>query len=175
LGADGEAGSDLCGAAASSRDLMAKQIDAYELALGALSHKERTEAELAEWLRGRGVEEAELAEALTRLVEDGAIDDERFARRYAEDKRELRGWGPDRIADALRARGLDEGLIEAATGTEDAGEIAGRALEVLEQNGASVEDDASRAKALSLLARRGYPLETAYDAVRALERRSRAA
>ena len=46
----------------------------------------------------RGVPEEELEEAVSRLVEAGALDDEVFARRYAEDKRELRGWGPDRIA-----------------------------------------------------------------------------
>ena len=45
---------------------------------------------------------------MERLLEAGALDDERFARRFAEDKRELRGWGPDRIAEALRARGVDE-------------------------------------------------------------------
>jgi SOS response regulatory protein OraA/RecX len=33
------------------------------------------------------VEDAERAEVLARLVEEGAIEDERFARRYAEDKR----------------------------------------------------------------------------------------
>ena len=81
--------------------------DPYELALRALGHKERTEAELGDWLRARGVAEDEIAEVLERLLEAGAIDDERFARRFAEDKRELRGWGPDRIAEALRARGVD--------------------------------------------------------------------
>ena len=39
------------------------------------------------------------------LVEAGAIDDASFARRYAEDKRELAGWGPDRISTALEGAG----------------------------------------------------------------------
>ena len=99
--------------------------DAYELALKALSHKERTEAELAEWLRERGVEEAELAEVIAPADEAGAIDDERFARRYAEDKRELRGWGPDRIAEALRARRGARALIEAALGARGRGRRSG--------------------------------------------------
>jgi regulatory protein len=143
--------------------------------LQALGQKERTEAELAAWLRGRGVEEAELAEVLARLIEAEALDDERFARRFAEDKRELRGWGPDRIAEALGARGVEEALIEAAVAAEDGEQVANRALGVLERSGAEAGDEPSRARALSLLARRGYPLEVAYDAVRELERRSRAA
>lgn len=112
---------------------------------------------------------------LLRLIEAGALDDERFACRFAEDKRELRGWGPDRIAEALRARGVGESLIEAAVAAEDGEQVASRALAVLERSGAEVGNEPARARALSLLARRGYPLEVAYDAVRALERRSRAA
>ena len=162
-------------AAAPSRDLMAKPEDPYELALKALGHKERTEAELAEWLRARGVAEEDLATVLERLHEAGAIDDDRFARRFAEDKRELRGWGPDRIAEALRARGVNETLIEVAVEAEGAEALLGRAIELLELSGVAPCDEASRAKALALLARRGFPLEVAYDAVRALERRPRAA
>lgn len=119
--------------------------------------------------------EEELAEVMARLVEAGGVDDEAFARRYAEDKRDLRGWGPDRIAGALRDRGVSEPLIDAALAAEDADEVLGRAIAVLDAAGAGAEHEASRARALSLLARRGYPLECAYDAVRAVERRSEAA
>ncbi len=116
-----------------------------------------------------------MASVLERLLEAGAVDDEHFARRFAEDKRELRGWGPDRITEALRARGVDETLIDAAVGAEGAEAMLGRALETVELSGIEPSDEPSRARALSLLARRGFPLEVAYDAVRALERRSRAA
>jgi regulatory protein len=115
------------------------------------------------------VQEGERAEVLAGLVEDGALDDERFARRYAEDKRELAGWGPDRIREALRGRGVSEELIDAALEAEGDDEVVERAIALLERSGAAVADEASRQRALSLLARRGYPLETAYDAIRALE------
>ena len=147
--------------------------DAYELALQALGRKERTEAELEGWLRERGVEEDELAEAITRLAEAGAIDDERFARRFAEDKRELRGWGPERIGAALRARGVAEGLVDAVLADESAEDVVARATTVLAESGADARDDEGRGRALSLLARRGYSLEVAYDAVRELERANR--
>jgi regulatory protein len=149
---------------------VARQEDGYELALKALSRKERTEAELAGWLRERGVDEVELAEVLARLDEAGALDDAEFARRYAADKRELRGWGPDRIAEALRARGVGEEEVAAALADEGPDAVIGRALALLEGDGASVADDRSRGRALALLARRGYPLEAAYEAVRRHER-----
>ena len=149
---------------------MARQEDGYELALTALSRKERTEAELAGWLRERGVDEAELADGVARLSDAGALDDAEFARRYAADKRELRGWGPDRIAEALRARGVGDEEISAALRGEDDEAMIGRAVALLEGDGADVADDRSRGRALALLARRGYPLEAAYEAVRRHER-----
>jgi regulatory protein len=149
---------------------VARQEDGYELALKALGRKERTEAELAGWLRERGVDEVELAEVLARLDEAGALDDAEFARRYAADKRELRGWGPDRIAEALRARGVGEEEVAAALADEGPDAVIGRALALLEGDGAPVADDRSRGRALALLARRGYPLEAAYEAVRRHER-----
>ena len=78
---------------------------AYELALKALGYKERTESELRDWLAERGVEDAEIEEVIALLAEAGAIDDASFARRYADDKRLLAGWGPDRIAGRSRAAG----------------------------------------------------------------------
>ncbi len=50
--------------------------DAFERALEALSHKERTTAELVEWLEARGFGRAEVEAALDRLIESGAVDDE---------------------------------------------------------------------------------------------------
>jgi regulatory protein len=125
---------------------------------------------LGRWLGERGVEEDARIEVLTRLVEDGSIDDERFARRYAEDKRELAGWGPDRIRAALSDRGIPEDLIDAALGAEDEDEVVARATAVLARSGTEVADERGRQRALAQLARRGFPLEVAYDAVRALER-----
>jgi regulatory protein len=144
--------------------------DPYELALRALSQKERTVAELTEWLRERWVTEEDVQAVIERLAADGVLNDERFARRFAEDKRELRQWGPERIADSLRARGVEDSEIEAAVSAEEGEEIVVRAVGVLAEIGAEPIDDRSRARALSLLTRRGYPLEVAYDAVRTYER-----
>ena len=82
--------------------------------LAALRRKERTTAELADWLRRRGYGAGEVEAAIARLIEVGELDDERFARRYAEDKRELRGWGSERIREALTSRGIAGRMIEAA-------------------------------------------------------------
>jgi regulatory protein len=149
---------------------MASAKDAFELAVGAISRKERTVAELRAWLTARDVEAAEAEEAIERLTAVGELDDERFARRYAEDKRELRGWGPDRIREALVERGIERGLAEAAAGRDGPVEQAERAAALLRGRGAQLGSEAGRARALAYLARRGYDYEIAYQAVRLAER-----
>jgi regulatory protein len=144
--------------------------DPYELALRALSYKERTESELRAWLAERDVVEVEIEEVIARLMEAGAIDDAGFARRYAEDKRELAGWGPDRITAALASRGVARGHIEAALAGEDAEAQVERAVALLENRGMACAEERERDRALGLLVRRGYPLELAYEAVRTVER-----
>lgn len=138
-------------------------------ALGALSRKERTVAEMVAWLRDRGSSENEVEAAVSELVDTGALDDERFARRYAEDKRELSGWGEERIAASLTERGVAEDLVEAALEADRDGELE-RAVAVLEERGRPAADDASRSRCFSALARRGYSAELAYEAIRRYER-----
>jgi regulatory protein len=146
--------------------------EAFERAVEALSHKERTAAELGVWLAARGFEPAEIDPAVERLVETGGLDDERFARQFAADKRDLRGWGLERIREALAARGVNRDLIEAALAGDGRGSQLERALELLARRGEAPLDEAARGRALAFLARRGYDSELAHDAVRAAERRA---
>jgi regulatory protein len=156
------------------QDRRAKE-DAHELALRALGHKERTESELRAWLAERAVAEAEIEEVIALLAEAGAIDDASFARRYAEDKRELAGWGPDRIRAALQGRGVAGQHIDAALAKDDQDRQLERAVTLLSDRGMSCSSERERQRALGLLVRRGYALELAYEAVRSIERGSREA
>jgi len=117
---------------------------AFEFAVRALARKERTLAEMRALLEGRGFEPEHVEGTIARLVEIGELDDERFAERFAEDKRELRGWGPERI----------------------------RAARLLRERGQPLTDDRARSRALEFLARRGYDYEVAYAAIRLAERRA---
>jgi len=149
--------------------------DAYELALRALSYKERSESELRDWLAERGVEEGEVEEVIARLAEAGAIDDRSFARRFAEDKRALAGWGPERIARALEGHGIAPEHIEAGLAGEDEERQLERATALLRDRGMGCASARDRERALGLLIRRGYALELAYEAVRRVERLADAA
>lgn len=148
----------------------ARPREALETALRALNRREHSRHELAERLRTRGFDEGEIANVTAELIDAGALDDERFARAFSEDKRELAGWGPERVAAALAERGVAEELIERCCGGEARAELIERARILLGERGERLDDDRSRARALGFLTRRGYAYEIAYEAIRGLAR-----
>jgi regulatory protein len=149
-----------------------QERSAFELAVRAISRRERTVAEVRAWLGEREVDPGEAEEAIQRLIEMGQLDDERYAALFSQDKRELFGWGPGRIREALVEKGVDAGIAATAAGGESADELAERAADLLEDRGDALGDDSGRGRALAFLARRGYELEVAYAAVRLAERRA---
>lgn len=143
--------------------------EAFELAVRALGRRERSCAELEAWLRERGVEDADIEATLLGLEELGELDDARFARRYAEDKRELSGWGAERIRGALLERGVPPEHIEAAVATDDPSTEVERASALLVRRSEAVDSERGRARALGYLTRKGYSYEVAHEAIRAHE------
>jgi len=140
--------------------------EAFERGLAALRRRERGSAELAEWLTRRDFTPAEVGSAIARLTEVGELDDGRFAMRFAEDKRDLRGWGPERIREALASRGIPRELIDLALVADAYTDQLARAEGLLARRGERLDSDAARARALGFLTRRGYDYELAYEAVR---------
>jgi regulatory protein len=146
--------------------------DLLTAALRALGRKERTVAEMVTWLGRRDGEGGESDGVLTHLIETGALDDERFARRFAEDKRELAGWGTERIRETLVARGIAPEHADAAVGDRSADSELDAAVAALERRGSPLRDRAEMGRALGWLARRGYPSEMAHEAVKVAARRA---
>jgi regulatory protein len=140
--------------------------EAFERGLGAIRRCERGTAELADWLAEREFTPAEVSTAIGRLTEVGELDDLRFAQRFAEDKRELRGWGPERVREALTSRGIPAELVESAIAQDGRDDQLGRAESLLAGRAQPLDDDPARARALAFLTRRGYQYELAYEAIR---------
>jgi regulatory protein len=146
---------------------------AIELAHRAVARRERTVAELRTCLERKRVGPAAIDAAVADLHAAGLLDDARYARRYAEDKRELERWGSERIGRELRRRGVAPELVETVVADHGRQAELATALLVLEQRLPSPAlDDRERDRAWHLLIRRGYEPEIAYEAVRAHERRA---
>jgi regulatory protein len=111
--------------------------------------------------------EPEVESALAELTQLGYVDDARYARVFAEDKRALESWGEERIARVLAERGVERSLIAAALEVDDGVDDRDRALELLHRRfGRPPADPRARERALGMLVRKGYESEIAYDAVR---------
>jgi regulatory protein len=158
-------------------------VRALELAHRYLNRRERTTHELRQHLVSRRLETAAIDEAVDELTQTGYLDDARYARMFAEDKRELEQWGSARIRRSLVARGIERAVVEAAL---EAAEVAGaaepaaaaakpsqssefaRALALLERRFPSPPHERrDRQRALGVLVRRGYELELAVDVLNA--------
>ena len=92
--------------------------DARGVAVALLARRDYATAELRAALRARAFADETLDETLAALRREGVLDDARFAENYVS-YQAARGQGPVRIAAALRQRGLDDALIDAALARED--------------------------------------------------------
>jgi regulatory protein len=128
-------------------------------------------AEVRRHLERKRVEPSGIDGAIAELERMGYLDDARFARRFAEDRRRLDGWGTDRIERRLRALGVEPAVAAVALAGDGAHDELRAAVALLQRRfRAAPDSDRERERALGMLARRGYDLDLAYDAVRAFER-----
>ncbi len=145
--------------------------EALERAFRYIAKRERTVAQLSARLERDGISTPVIGEVVAQMISDGYLSDQRFAALYAEDRRAIDGWGNERIIKNLRETGISTEIIEAVAGSRGHSDQVDDAIRVLDQRiGVKPSDERERERALGMLARRGYSLEIAYDAVRAFER-----
>ena len=145
--------------------------EALERAFRFIAKRERTVAQVSARLERDDIPAPIITEVVAQMVSDGYLSDQRFAALYAEDRRAIDGWGNERIITNLREAGISSEIIESVVGSRDHADQVGDAIRVLDQRiGVKPSDERERERALGMLARRGYSLEIAYDAVRAFER-----
>ena len=68
-----------------------------ELSFAYLNRRERSEQEVRAQLERKGVSPDSADACLAALTSQGYVDDSRYALMFVHDKRELEGWGSERI------------------------------------------------------------------------------
>lgn len=140
----------------------------HERALGLLAVRPRSRRELERRLLQARFEVEEVRDVLRRLERVGLVDDEAFARQYAEHRFGTRREGGRAVANGLRAAGISPQLA-AATAEAAPDEEEDRA-DALARSRATrlrgVEPQKAFARLSSLLVRRGYSHEIARRATR---------
>jgi regulatory protein len=139
---------------------------ALKLAYAYLNRRERTEAEVRRHLEARGIEHLAAAGATATLREQGYLDDVRFARLFAQDKRHLDQWGSERIRRTLIERGLDRELVDETLSQTPPEDELERARTLLRRRFPSLPlDPRDRERALGVLLRKGYDSDLALEVI----------
>jgi regulatory protein len=148
-------------------DPEARRQHALEVAWTSLGRRERTEAELRGILERKRIAPELAAEVVGQLRDEGYVDDAGYARRFAEDRRRLDGWGAERIERRLRSLGIAREHVAAALAGQDGDAELEAAVALLERRfAAPPEGPRDRERALGMLVRKGYELDLAHDALR---------
>jgi regulatory protein len=132
-----------------------------------LGVRDRSVAEMRRYLEGKRVDPATIETAIATLAEQGYLDDARYARQFAEDRRALDHWGAERIEQRLLSAGVDRDVVAAVLARADPSDELAAAVALLRRRFPTPPaDDRERNRALGVLLRKGYELELAHDAIR---------
>jgi regulatory protein len=140
-----------------------------EICLRALTAAPRTQGELAQAMRRKGVPDAAVAEVLRRLADAGLVDDAAFADAWVASRHGGRGLARRALAGELHRRGVDADLVQSAlTQVDDEDEVvAATALVRRRMAGTAGLPMPTRVRRLSsMLARKGYPAGVAGRVIR---------
>jgi len=154
-------GERLTGERAEAIERAAAVDAAMDVALRALAVRPRSEAELAQRLRQKGVAAEVARDVLARLRALGYLDDQAFAEAWVAQRQRLNPRGTAALRRELQAKGIAPEIIEAVVGTgEDdlaaARSVARKHWPRLQR----LERTVAERRLLGLLQRRGFSWPT---------------
>ncbi len=151
-----------------------QERQARDVALHYLKHRPRTAQEIRRRLERAGFDASSIQGVVAWLQEHGYLNDEAYAREYARNRLQHRGYGPRRLRAELQKRGISPDIIETALAEAlRAVSPIAVARHVGQKHWARLlqsEPDVRkrRRKLLNYLQRRGFTLEVAYAVLREL-------
>jgi regulatory protein len=147
-----------------------REEQARALCLRLLTARARTRAELAGQLSKRGYPDDVSSTVLDRLAAVGLVDDADFAQQWVQSRRANAGKGKRALAAELRAKGLDDAVINDALNGIDADAEYDRAVTLVQTKLRRENLDGDQAKVarrlVGMLARRGYNDSLCFDVVK---------
>jgi regulatory protein len=143
---------------------------ARQILLRRLEDQPRSRAELAESLAKKNVPADLASRLLDRFEEVGLINDADFARQWVQSRQRTRGLAPRVLAMELRRKGIADDVIGEVLDEldpVDERQAAHRLVQKKLRSMASLDDTTRIRRLTSMLARKGYPPQLAFDVVRA--------
>jgi regulatory protein len=135
------------------------QDEALKRAIKFLSYRARSETEVRSKLAQSGFSPKIIEPTLEKLRSLKLLDDESFARSFAQARIEDRGYGPLRVERELRQKGVAKALVGRLleeTFARSGGKERARALVEKRFRGKDLSDAKNLRRAIGFLQRRGY-------------------
>jgi len=141
---------------------------AMTAALRLLSYRQRSEREMWDALRSRGIPEAIAGETLDRLRQLRLLDDGAFAEAWTESRQRNRPRGKRMLLAELAQKGIERELAQASVAAIDEEDAALRAGRKRARTLGSLEFREFRRRLGDFLARRGFGYEVCEAAIKQL-------
>ena len=123
------------------------------------ARSEQSQGDIREKLLKWGLNGGDTEQILQQLVEQGFIDDERYAVAFVKDRFAFNGWGRIKIANQLRLKGIPAEIISEAMAAIDEERYSERLIELLRAKWRTVsqrEPRAAWAAMMRFAASRGF-------------------
>ena len=149
--------------------------NAYLTALRQLARRELSEAQIRQRLSRRGFTSDDIDRALTRLRDDGSVDDARVAAAIARSQLSIKKRGERRVRREIEAAGISPALAERAVaevyGEVDADALLAAAID-RRLGTRRLDDDRDMARLYRYLVGQGFESDKAMTALRARRKRT---
>lgn len=133
------------------------------------AYQERSQQEVRYKLLETGQRGIALENIIVSLIEENFLNEERFALAYARGKFRMKGWGRNKIMQALKLKGVAAYCINKAMKEIEAGEYEKTLLLELKKKSALIKGGTNQARQQKLsahLIRKGYEPEMVWEAVK---------
>ncbi len=132
------------------------------------AYQERCHMEVREKCRELKLYGEEAEAAIAHLVEEGFLNEERYAKAFAGGKFRMQQWGKKKISQALKQKQISDYCIRKGLAEIDAGAYEQTLMNLAERKYASLRSEQylkRRYKTLQYLLQKGYEHELAQDAI----------
>lgn len=149
------------------------QAQAMNRAAALCSRSEQATGDIREKLLKWGLDAQAAHAVLAELINQGFIDDRRFARAFTRDRFMFNGWGRIKIAHQLRQKGVAGELIDEAMGAIEDEQYRDKLMDILRSKWRTVkgrEPRAAWAAMMRFAASRGFEADIASACVKQVTR-----
>jgi regulatory protein len=135
---------------------------AREKIRGYCAYQERNQREVKQKLLSYGLLSHIADDILIELIQDGFLNEERYAQAFARGKVNIKGWGRRKIEMELKMRGISTPCISKALSEIDADSYSARLASLAEKKWDSLKggrSDIRKQKVITYLLGKGYEIE----------------